>query len=292
VLVFKRSSVYRLSYTGSNTYKWRVELIATGMGAWSKHDVVNCGDTVVFSGPGGAWRFDGASFRPITDYVGELGPSRASCFLPIAQNVVFIANTFGSTHFVVAYNLVSDAWGSKFSQFVSTTALLSTNTSAYTLMTGEPAALRTFVGIATQGWDKTMLVQLSANPSVLTDTLLWGFGPSGTSTRAALTGSIEGRGGRTLTHFSDLMVDWTESVDSGSAAPVEGEMSAVISYADSQDLFVTPSSVTVAASSGTQRRFDFQVTAPYARPTILIEADEGYVEVNDYSMKMVPAGEL
>lgn len=50
VLVAKRNSIYKLSYTGS-TYKWKVELIAVGRGAWGKHDIVHCGDSVIFNGP-------------------------------------------------------------------------------------------------------------------------------------------------------------------------------------------------------------------------------------------------
>jgi hypothetical protein len=285
VLVFKRSSVYRLTYTGSSTFKWRVELIAVGRGAWGKHDVVNCGDIIVLSGPGGVWTFDGASFRGITDYYGELTTAKGSYFQPIDQNVVFVV---GSGVDAEIYNVVSDSWGR--SNFHRTTDGSSVVTGlSFRPMTGDPAALRTFVGLTTYSRDATMLLNLSnATPVYRDAATLWGGGTFAAS--ASLTTGVDGLGGRTVTAFSELMFDWSTSIEASNIAPVAGEMLAnifTLTSKDSSDTLVASPS-----SAGDQRRFDFQVSSPYMRATVNIDADEGYVEINDYTVNMQSAGQL
>ena len=142
VLAFKKNSVYKITYTGS-TFKWRVELIAVNRGAWGKHNVVNCGDVVVFSGPGGAWVFDGASFRDIAGQWGDRIGSAALC--------AFYESSSRNAHFyhsngMYVYNLVSEAWG--YTKIISTAGSESLAAS-YRCFSGEPAALRSFSTSAT-----------------------------------------------------------------------------------------------------------------------------------------------
>jgi hypothetical protein len=70
VLVFKQSSVYKLTYTGSSTYKWRVECIAIGKGAWAPFDVVNTGESSSSPVPVGCGSSEGIGGRRQTRFAG------------------------------------------------------------------------------------------------------------------------------------------------------------------------------------------------------------------------------
>lgn len=295
VLVFKRSSVYRLTYTGSNTYKWRVELIAIGRGAWGKHDVVNCGDVVIFSGPGGAWSFDGASFRPITDYYGEVNTGEAaaaSFYAPLSGNVFF---HYASTDDAYVYNIISDAWGQSTPQLAA--AVLA---DGYVALSGEPAALQVFTSNTYTTPDVSWLINLSVDPCVVKTSTTWGGGSVGND--AYLISGVEGRGGDELTAFTRLHVDYTESrtiIPLADDVPGNTEVKLDVYAAnckDDEDLnpFVVATTPVKAdvVSSTEQRRFDFLVKAGYVRFKIKLSDSSGRTEINDYSVTTKPGGTL
>jgi hypothetical protein len=318
VLVFKKSAVYRLTYTGT-TYKWKVELVAPGIGAWGMHDVVNCGDTVVFCGPGGAWRFDGASFRSISDYFGEIpstssgdSATAGSFFCPASQNVVFdvkfVANgrPDGTTNRLYAYNLISDRWGGAMTTTSAGTDFWPDTLGNTVALTGEAAALRVFMsalavggtllgGKAQQDWPDLMVMinpQISPiNSSVLVNTVYWGGGQATSS--AFLMGAVEGIGGTTITDFKRLNLDTTVSGSTSSTrtVPTAAEFSLTSTYGDIKDS-VTANAGPSVTSSTNQRRFDLLFSAVYAQFKVSQTGTGGYIEINDYDVEIAPAGSL
>lgn len=287
VLVFKRSSIYRLTYTGNNTFKWKVELIAIGRGAYGKHDVVNCGDVVVFSGPGGAWTYDGASFRSIADFGNNLSvASSASFFLPSSQRVYFhVPGRY------VAYNISSDAWGVH--NITSTTGELISG--SHRPFTGEPAALSTFAGSGETYPDLTWIVDLSLNPCVMKQDSAWGNGASSIAV-ARLVGTLEGKGGDTIMRATRLNLNFAAPYALGaqSTPPTATELKLDVSGLNSSlDLNTAPlAAQSDVLSSTAMRRFDIDCSGIYILPVIKIPADSGYVEIDDYELVMAPAGRL
>lgn len=306
VLIFKRSSIYKATYTG-NTYKWKVELIANGIGAWDKHSVVNCGDAVVFLGSTGGYTYDGASFRCITEF--NSVPSdfpRATAagitffmggtYDPETETVWFYCNT----QFAFAYNRISDRWGLQGNYLSSGIGVSSA--SSYRPITGEPAALQVFMGnLALDGEvESVWQVSLSVNPCVLTDSQFWGQGTS--SVKAWLIGGIEGAGGRQVTTFGGLDVEYggARIVTSASEArPGNTELLLDVYTGSLKDAFTLnpmKSGTTAAqaniASEGVQRRFAFQQSAVYARFKITLPADSGYTEILDYTPRMTSSGQI
>lgn len=320
ILVFKKSSVYRLTYTGNNTYKWRVELIATGRGAWGKHDVVNCGDIVVFRGPGGAWIYDGGRFQAISDYFGEgnywLGGSGSSAsavgstFNPISGNVVFwglVGAAFGSGRSALVYNTVSDAWGFWIAAIAGSgggsDAFVST---LYRPVTGEPAALTAFVGPTPDNADRAILISLASSPDAIESTMFWGSGAGTGVLSASVMGGIAAAGGRGVVNVSEVNPAYTNAARDGYAGggaptlPGDTELRIDVVTADAQDAvglipaFFGSSGYALAdgISSTAQRRFDVNVSAPFVRFKIKAPSDSGYFEVADYDITAQPDGEL
>jgi hypothetical protein len=219
ILVFKRSSIYKLTYTGSSTFKWHVDLIAVGRGVNGKHDVVNCGDTVVFTGRGGAWSFDGASFTSLTEgqtYAPlNAGTSAASVFSPDTGLVYFVTNSL----FVIAYNVSSDAWGEAFVYGASGVTI----TINIKLLTGEPAAIAAFTQVVPAFPDLQWWYDVANGTQIFKSTMPWGGGVvSGTSNEAWAVGTIEGQGGDLQTSFKRLIPSWSNTALS---APVGGTSS-------------------------------------------------------------------
>jgi hypothetical protein len=290
VLVFKQSSVYKLWYTGNNNYKWRVELIAIGRGAWGKHDVVNCGDIVVFNGPGGSWTFDGASFRPITDWFGEVPMCAGSFFSPLSQNVWFMNSQGGGGY---AYNVVSDRWG-------KSTPFTQSSSDETRFFTGEPAALRAFLAGASDSRHPDYMVALASNLAVgviaESDTF-WGAGGGET---AYLVGNVEGIGDKAVTHFSGVDVRYTSTIGNAGSniAPGDTELLLDMWAGASPDSYnLNPAATTGRvinnrASSTGARRFDVNWSAAYARFKIMVPDTAGFVEIDDYAPTMAPDGEV
>jgi hypothetical protein len=286
VLAFKRSSVYKLTYTGS-TLKWRVELIAIGRGAFGKHDVLNCGDIVLFNGPGGGWSFDGASFRSTTNPDGpvQTSPCIGSYFSPSTQTAYFMGLT---TH--VGYNVASEAWGKILSYTTTGTSL---NVTYYPL-TGEPAALSTFTGstVGVSMPDVIWLVDLSSNPCVQKSDSQWGNGTS-LFVNAIIYGSFAGIGGNNITHFSRLTPQFTiPSTLLSLTAP--GDTALAMTYLPTNNADDIDNNGTSAqiASSTAQRRFDINISSVYILPAIFIPVNAGYTEIVDYTLDMKPDGQL
>jgi hypothetical protein len=287
VLVFKQSSIYKLTYTGG-TYKWTVELIATGRGAFGSHDVVTTGDEVIFAGPGGAWRFDGASFRSCADWFGELPrASNGGIFAPLSGNVLFF-NKNGSQSEVYVYNIYSDAWG------FSNLATAGTQ-SNYLPLTGEPAALRRVVAPSVGKPDLFWVIE--ADMDIAANSDYWGSGNGTNSDLAYLETGAEGSGGDASTFFEKVIPQYTLGLGSANnTVTISSNTSLAMDVAtgDAVDSLMNNVSTYVImdrASSSTQRRFDINYTAPYAR--FLFKAKAGtadYTEIADLDIKMRPQG--
>ena len=289
VLAFKQNSVYKLTYTGS-TFKWRAELIAVGRGAWGKHNVVNCGDVVVFSGPGGAWIFDGASFRDISVQMGDqIGGAamKASYYEPHSRNVFFFRVISANNGVEYVYNLVSDAWSSH--NPASTTAVLG---DAYRPFTGEPAALSSFSTLTTvDNSSRPWRVDFSAGSSVVEADTAWGGGASAPT--AQLYGSLDGVGLGAQTTFTRLRPVFSPTyAEFGTAnlSPGNAELSCFLVHAASPLGPITISST--VTSSSVERRFDFLISAGHAMPSITVVANTGHCSILDYVMDSVPAGTI
>jgi hypothetical protein len=289
VLVFKQSSVYKLTYTGG-TYKWQVELIAIGRGAFGKHDVVNTGDEVIFAGPGGAWRFDGASFRSISDWFGELPrASNGSLYAPISGNVHFFNKTGGQTE-VHAYNVYSDAWG----QSDIATAGVQAD---YVPLTGDPAALRTVVAPSVGKPDLFWLFETDGD--VVANSQYWGTGNGTASDIGFLETGAEGIGGDAATHFDRVIPTYTLSLGSANnTVTLSGDTVLRMDVAVDETvdgLMNNASTYTISdrASSSAQRRFDINYSSPYARFLLKVPAGTAdYTELSDLEIKMNPAGKV
>jgi hypothetical protein len=282
VLAFKQSSVYKLTYTGG-TYKWRVELIAIGRGAFGKHDVINTGDEVIFAGPGGAWRFDGASFRSITDWWGELPrASHGSLFAPQSGNVFFFNKTGGQTE-VHAYNVYADAWG----QSDLATAGVQVD---YIPLTGEPAALKTVVVPTVGKPDKFFLFETDLD--VVTNADYWGTGNGTASDIAYLETGVEGEGADVATHFDRVVPQYTIGLGaSNNAVTLSGDTTLLMDVAEDESADalmnnITTYVITDRASSSSQRLFDINRTAAYARFLLKVKASTAdYTELSDLLIK-------
>jgi hypothetical protein len=315
VLVFKRSSVFKLTYTGA-TYKWKVELIATGRGAWAQHDAVVCGDLVVFSGPGGAWSFDGASFRPLTDWVGEIPESMGSFFSPLSQSVHFVRKhstvlyiTLLGVDFVLettpelfSYNLVGDAWGS--GAFYDATEAVNSGLN-YVPMTGDSAALSALVAPTAALPDLMWLVDVSNinNKQVVKNNAYWGNGNAtlnGSAGAAKLVGSVEGVGHDVVTDFKRLTPQFTMSLRNLSADPrasntelkLSVQISGAIDAMNGNDSSLATYAQQGISSSGNTRRFDFLASSVYARFHLYFPQTSGYLEILDYTLDQEAGGKI
>jgi hypothetical protein len=281
VLAFKRSSVYKLTYTGS-TLKWRVELIAIGRGAFGKHDVLNCGDIVLFNGPGGGWSFDGASFRSTTNPDGpvQTSPCIGSYFSPSTQTAYFMGLT---TH--VGYNVASEAWGKILSYTTTGTSL---NVTYYPL-TGEPAALSTFTGstVGVSMPDVIWLVDLSSNPCVQKSDSQWGNGTSAFHQRDHVR--IVRRDRWEQHHpFLDGSPRSSRFPRRCCRSPPLGDTALAMTYLPTNNADDIDNNGTSAqiASSTAQRRFDINISSVYLLPAIFIPVNAGYTEIVDYTLDM------
>lgn len=286
VLVFKRSSVYRLTYTGSSL-KWKVELIAIGKGAWGKHDVVNCGDVVVFSGPGGAWRFDGANFTSISD----LGPFPTTAACAGSYYSTYTGNAYFAfaSGVIYGYNVISDCWG-----LVRPTLTSGGVVGGFVMLCGDGIPL--LLGPSTSITEFSLQLLNLSNATPRYDSGEWSAGQS--SDVAYLAGSVEGAGGRAITDFTGMDVMFTTSRP-GDPRPNETLTGLTLdirlgdalddSSLDDDDPAVIVQSVNC---STTQRRFDFMQAAVYARFRINIPANKQMHEVADYTLHTQPGGYL
>jgi hypothetical protein len=291
VLVFKQSSVYKLTYTGSSTYKWRVECIAIGKGAWAPFDVVNTGESIIFSGPGGVWKFDGATFTNITEYVGEFPYALSSWFCPLSQNV-FIDTGNGSTNATYVYNLTSDRWGvaGKTTTSSGTSGVLTLNLVPAPMLMGEPAAMRALISPTTALPDLNYAFESdlsSGSGSVWKSSSYWGTGGSLTIGGTYICTGAEGIGGRAETAFTGADMEWTVSITrAADIGPAAGTLSCYLFTADTRESYSlvtvnTGSAADSATSSTSQNRFDFKKTAPYAKLMFTPAYNSGYIEILD-----------
>jgi hypothetical protein len=287
VVVFKRGSVYKLTYTGSQ-FKWKVELIAIGRGAWAKHSVVNCGDALVFQGPGGSWKFDGASFTTIGELTNNFGNLalgvRSAFFSPATQNCYFFADIY-----CFIYNFESDRWGLQ--ERCTTTANLG---ATYRMFSGEPEALSALssgsIGVNTP--DVLWLVDLSSNPCIVKSTTPWGGGDG--SVEAVLLGSPDRLPGTpdALTFFSRVTPLFATPFYIQISYTQPAATSLLCDFKIANAIIDSPTVTTGIASSTEQRRFDVRKAGVWGYPNIRMPSNSGYAEIDDYLMDMAPEGRL
>lgn len=308
VLVFKRSSVYKLTYSGNATFKWKVQLIAIGCGAWGKHDVVNCGSIVVFNGPGGSWTYDGSAFRSISDHWGEtythIGVAHGSYFAPLSGNVFFWTRTSSpdARNRAVAYNLVSERWG-HWAGF-STAGQLTLE--GYAPITGEPAALSAVFAPTVNLPDKSVLIRVDDTYPVNTSGEIYADVGQGSSEKPYIIGSIEGLPGRGNNYFSEVNPIYTRSnrlrsvgtwgpvgntslymdVFTGSSVDAPTLQWAAM---DATHVGTYPPTQSDIQSQTAQRRFNIRVTTPFMRFKIK-HTIGGEFEIADYEVKAKSAG--
>ncbi len=239
VIVFKKSSVYRMRYVGA-PLKWTVELIADGIGTDAQGGVAVCGDVLVFVGTFGQYIFDGATFRPADD--GFYGVGVASyptatglpLYLPLSSEVIFPWDGDGS---VYVYNLKSDRWGKyKIYRTGSATAL-----TAYRLVSGDwasslgtlsfvdAASNPSIVGYTSARWGDqgSVAAYVEARGVMGPENFGNGFLNRSTTTRvtpilhAGSQGSLEATGAEldyTLSNYEAMSDQATASTDTGTSS--------------------------------------------------------------------------
>ena len=170
-------------------------------------------------------------------------------------------------------------------------------------MTGEPAALSALLSPTALFPDLMWYVNLSQNPCIVANNAFWGNGTGvgGAISAPYLVGSIEGGDGGTATTFNRVDVEYSITLNTLSADPTAGntELTMDVYTGKSKDaygLMVGSSGATAAqsaiASSTPQKRFDFQLTSPYARFKFNYPDNSGYFEINDYRVRgVLPAGQ-
>ena len=259
--------------------------------------------------PGGAWQFDGASFRDITEYVGELKESQGSFFSPLSQNAHFVVKhslvTYtdsGGVYYLTfpnvemySYNLISGGWGT--GVFVGTTGAASNRSKNYVPLTGDPAALRALVSPSDTLPDLMWLIDTAEAAQVLKNNAHWGQGTLTTTVGAGiLAGHVEGIGGNDETLFSRLTPELGQSYSFATSPPTRAGNTELLLYAYTADAVdaMSPGTVRLSdvASSTAQKRFDFNIAAPYARFLVYFPIASGHEEVLDYQLPMKSAGKL
>lgn len=286
VIVFKRSSIYRMRYVGSPIY-WTVELIADGIGALTQDNVASCGDRLIFIDRQGPYVCDGASVYPL-NAEGFDDPSSgasllsktctAAVYWPFSKSVWF-AYEGASGSDVLVYNMKTDAWGA-FTVYPNsgTTAL-----TGYCLNTGSPSAIDAVVtSAANEERGGAYFVKLSANPCVYKSAGVWGDGA------VALQAYVE-------TGFYGVSDDADTNV-SGVIPILSRHMAGDAPAATGMTLYNSTSATTDAAtsygsavtSSADQKRFDINQTAKWHR--FKIQASAKPYEIRDVLVKMKPAG--
>lgn len=292
VLVFKRGSIYRLYYTGNSTFKWKVELIAIGKGAWDMHSVVCNGDVVAFVGPGGAWTYDGASFRQTfpMDFGGDTSPTYRGGYYSHASKTAFFFHIESLVRYF-AYSFASDRWGDQ--KALSTTAAIA---ATYRPLTGEPAALLAFTSTVGASYpDEIWLADLSTDPCIVKSSTKWGGGNGhnvGSQGKFVLRGTYSGVGGDAVMQTDRIIPDTDLYYDqSGFTVPGATELSMTLYQSDTADR-IWGATTTSHTSSTNQRRFDINVASVYILPEFSMGNDGGYLNFNDYIVKQRPAGTL
>lgn len=299
VVVAKRSSVYKLTYTGS-TYKWRVELLATNIGALSQHDLVNCGDVLILRGRGGAWVYDGASFRPIANYMIPLAGSSAPVFTVAScasmwDSVTKSAFFFQpSTNRALVYNTESDCWG-QYNTYTAATTL-----TTYKPITGEADARAVFLAAVTAP-EQVYMVDLSgtvASAYVVKSSVLWGSGSAADA--AYLISGIDAPGDGSVEFlYSLLRIVSTNSLNYAvDSSPGDTEL-ILDAYGanrmDNVNLRLPSTGLPTRRQSnlqshGSGRVFDLAFSAAYARFQISLICTSGYMEIMDMRATTKPNG--
>lgn len=282
VIVFKQSSVYRMRYVGSPIY-WTVELLRSGIGTRHQGHVVATDQGIVFmESMGGAWSFDGATFRNIaTEFAGTFITSTAdngSVYWPGTNSVWW---SWGSSK-IYAYNLPYDAWGWLNSYTATVSGLAN-----YKLVSGEPAARYAVLGSANEVFSQVngaFLVDLNDNVPVVSGTAVWGTQPSGQY--AFLKSGVFGQGFGSDTLFQRVFpVFHGRSITTSAAAVFKLDSSKY----ETPDLAQAGTAISDLNSATAEHRFDFQLTAKYA--DFKVKTDDDPFEISDFVVVQKRGGE-
>lgn len=291
VLVCKQSSVYKLRYTSSSEYRWQVQLIASNRGAWSVHDLINCGDFVIMSGPGGVWKYDGTNWTLLTRDFGQVPySSKGATYSHLSGNVTFWNDTNGYT-----YNIESDRWGVWVPARKNVNAYALPQSTGAFLM-GDVAAVNTFLAPTMTVPDLVMLFcgNLASEPVYKSD-LLWGSATVVAGSAATLGSPVYGEGDDRIARISRVNMDYTCTISrSGDIAPSATELGIGVYGAngarDAWAIFDGTALISNATSSTEQRRFDVRVARNWVRFVLSMDCNAGYTEILEMNPVMADTG--
>lgn len=289
VIVFKKNSVYRMTYVGG-LVKWSVLLIADGVGCDSEHDAMVCGDRIIFTGSFGAFSFDGASFQdlmPGWNNSKTLGGATEVIYWPKTQTVWFV---FHGAGIVIPYNVTAGNWGN-FGLYMNGGAASLTT---YAMVRGEPAARLAVLGAAYEfdtSSNAVALINLSAGSSntVIAGKAEWSTSGINALVQTHLYGVDTGT--TSFTRLTPVMIVAGGPAATGAngqpTSPADTGMTLTAIPFDGPD--GSGQGATKTATSSTARcRFDFALTARYV--VFTVACSSSYFEIDDVIVASAPAG--
>lgn len=277
IIVFKKSSIYRMRYVGAPVY-WTVDLVADGIGADDKDSVLACGDLLLFGGSFGNYIFDGASFRPvdadtpITNNYKPLVSSRGGVYFPNCKTAIFQDNS----GVMQVYNLQSDRWG-KFTPYDgSSNSLVS-----YFIVTGTPEALQ-----FTSGLRQLQIANPGATSGVRTMT------GTNTGVAAYVESGYFGNPGDddiAVTRVTPIIALSSIDVVLGATGPTATGMSLVTQTATNRR-FNSATTLSTVTSATDQPRFDLNAAAKFFKFKVSCTAHGSGWEIHDIVVDAGPGG--
>jgi hypothetical protein len=274
VIVFKKSSVYRMRYVGSPIY-WTVELIAVGRGALTQASVVNCGAALLVADSSNLYLFDGSTFRDIDEEMREyfnfnvgLTPS-ASHYFQRTENAWFQHSTG-----IFNLNMKARAWG----QFIPTIGGVS-KAGVHVLMTGD--------GI----YDETQSLLVAPENADPVYALAWeddaGITASNNDIDGYVTTGYIGESGKNTYVDRVTPIFKTPADQTLANAPAAAALTMTPYTATTPEITSATAGTNVAAST-TDKRFDMSVSAPWQKFKIAV-ANSPW-EIDDVIVRSKPAG--
>lgn len=276
IIVFKKSSIYRMRYVGSPVY-WTVDLIADGIGADGKYSVLVCGDLLMFGGRYGNYLFDGSSFR-VCDEMNTV----ASGYLPLVdiKGAAYFPHiktaVFGLTGNAYCYNLQSDRWG-QFSFYKQGGTALT----GHILINGTPEALAIISSIRSM-----KIINLSSTDEYMAGTGTNVTAPATCYIETGYLGSV-GEQDLFIDKVTPILVRNATDVAASEYDPSASALTCVVKTATNRR-FVSPTTVgTFTAASTGQREFCFTAEGKFFSFRVSSTAS---FELEDIVIKSRPGG--
>lgn len=287
VIVFKRNSIFRMKYEGAPLF-WSVTLLADGIGTSRPSMVASCGDFIFFMGDAGAFIYDGATFRPMSEGFDNLGTfvlpayatgrGQSALFLQNSGHVIFeppLSGTGGTTTTALVYNIASNKFG-----------LISVGVDkyGYALLVGDPRAVEQIATYYSFGGHSATsnavnLINLSDNPCVICDdggvTQTW-------SATFQLFGDETG-----VTNLTRTIPIWTATSGHTYTLPAAGSFTSTVTTYTSGAKNGSATAISNAPSSTALHRFDYNFSARFFDVSISGSSD---MELDDVLFMVKQAG--